>query len=92
MADVHSTHKAMEYECVYEANPLLPKRPSLERLIIHKAVTLYPIYHPEWNRYVVTSSELKLATAFIGAVAYHNYKIIDKIKQYPERCPKVNTL
>lgn len=92
IADVHSTNKAMKYSCVYEANPLLPKRPSLERLVIHKAITLYPIYHPDYNKYVVTNNDLKWATAIIGLVAYHNYKIIDKIQKYPDRCPKVRTL
>ena len=92
MADVHSTYKAMEYECIFEANPLLPNRPSLERLVAHKVVTLYPIYHPDWNRHPVTNKDLKWATAFVGLVAYHNYKILDKVKELPERCPKVNTL
>ena len=92
IADVHSTHKAMEYECIYEANPLLPKRPSLERLVVHKAVTLYPVYHQDFNKYVVTNNDLKWATAFIGLVAYHNYKIIDKVQKYPDLCPKVGTL
>jgi len=92
MADVHSTHKAMEYECLYEVNPLLPKRPSLERLVVHKVVTLYPIYHPEFNRYIVTNNDLKWTTALISLVAYHNYKIVKKVKKSPNRCPKVATL
>lgn len=82
----------MKYECIYEANPLLPKRPSLERLIIHKAVTLYPIYHPDWNKYIVTTEDLKWATGFLTLVVIHNYRVIDKVKKYPERCPKVNTI
>lgn len=92
MADVHSTYQATKYQCVYEANPLLPKKPSLERLVAHKAITLYPIYHPEWNRYTVTTKDLQWATGFLALVVYHNYKIIDKVKKYPDQCPKVNTL
>ena len=87
-----STNKAMQYECVYEANPLLPKRPSLERLVLHKAITLYPIYHPDYNKYVVENKDIMWATGMIALVAYHNYKIIDKVKKYPEQCPKVKTL
>lgn len=92
IADVHSTNKAMGYECIEEANPLLPKRPSLERLVVHKAITLYPVYHPDYNKYTVTNKDLKWATAFVGLVAYHNYKIIDKAEKYGDRCPKVGTL
>ena len=92
IADIDSTHKAMEYSCVYEANPLLPKRPSLERLVVHKAITLYPIYHPDYNKYTVTNKDLKWATAFVGLVAYHNYKTIKKVQKYPDLCPRVGTL
>ena len=92
IGDVVSTNKATKYECVYEANPLLPKRPSLERLVAHKAVTLYPIYHPEYNKYVVTNRDLKIATGFLAFVVYHNYKVIDKVKKYPEECPRVGTV
>ena len=92
IADVHSTHKAMEYECIYEANPLLPKRPSLERLVVHKAITLYPVYHPDYNKYTITNRDLKWATAFVGLVAYHNYKTVDKVQKYPDLCPRVGTL
>ena len=89
---MHSTYEAVKYECVYEANPLLPKRPSLERLVVHKVITLYPIYHPEYNQYTVTNKDLKWATGFLAFVVYHNYKLLDKVKKYPELCPKVKTL
>jgi hypothetical protein len=92
IADVHSTNQAMKYECVYEANPLLPNKPSLERLIAHKAITLYPIYHPDYNRYVVQNKDIMWATGMIALVAYHNYRLIDKVKKYPDRCPKVSTV
>ena len=82
----------MEYDCIYEANPLLPKRPTLERLVAHKVVTLYPIYHPDYNRYIVTNQDLKRATVFLAFIVYHNYNVIDKAKKYPNQCPKVGTL
>ena len=92
MADVHSSYEAIKYECVYEANPLLPKKPSLQRLIGHKVVTLYPIYHPDLNKYTVTNQDIKWATGFLALVVYHNYKLIDKVKKYPDLCPKTNTI
>ena len=91
IADVHSTNKAMDYSCIEEANPFLPKRPSLERLIIHKTVVLYPVYNPDYNRYVVTNNDIKWATALVSLVAYHNYRVIDKAEKYADRCPKIGT-
>jgi hypothetical protein len=78
----------MKYECIYEANPLLPNKPSLERLIAHKAITLYPIYHPNYNRYVVQNEDIIWATGMIALVAYHNSRLIDKVKKYPDRCSR----
>ena len=42
--DVHSTHQGLKYDCVYEGNPLVGKRPHLDRLILHKVVFLSPLY------------------------------------------------
>ena len=35
--DVHSTHQGLKYDCVYEGNPLVGKKPHLDRLILHKS-------------------------------------------------------
>ena len=90
--DINSTSKAMKYECVYEANPFLPKRPSKARLFQHKALTLYPLMHPDWNKYPPTKEEVLVITAMTALVVNHNYNVINKIKKYPERCPKVGTV
>ena len=42
VADVYSTVEGLKYDCIVEANPLLPKVPHLDRLVIHKAIFLQP--------------------------------------------------
>ena len=82
----------MKYECVYEANPLLPKRPSKARLFQHKILTLYPVLHPDYNRYPISNDDLLATILVTGLVVNHNYNVLKKIKKYPEICPKTGTM
>ena len=81
-ADVWTTKEGMKYDCVYEANPLLPKIPHLDRLIIHKAVFLSPLTtlkEEEMLTYEVMFFPMLLSLY----VVHHNLKVIDRAK---ERC------
>jgi len=82
----------LKYECVYEMNPLLPKRPSMERLVAHKVVTLIPVYHPAFNRHVVTDRELRQASFFMALVVMHNKRVINRVENNIDKCPRIGTL
>jgi hypothetical protein len=90
--DYKSTRKAMKYECMVEANPLLPKRPSPQRLMAHKFVTLYPLVHPDFNKYTITNQEVYGVFIVTALVVNHNYNTLKKVKKYPNKCPRVGTL
>ena len=90
--DINSTAKAMKYECVYEVNPFLPKRPSKARLFQHKILTLYPVLHPDFNKHPITNEDLLAVSMMTGLVVNHNYNVLNKIKKYPDRCPRIGTL
>ena len=87
--DIHSTHQGMKYACLREGNPLLPDRPTLERLIIHKTVILAWIQHPDYNRHDISKRELKVSSGFIAAVAMNNYRLADQASEDIGRCPRV---
>jgi len=91
-ADIHYTNKALKYSCVYEANPLLPKRPSWDRLVAQKAVRLYPIYSPKFNKYRITDRDLYQASMFMAIVVMHNQHILDKVERNVDICPKIGTI
>ena len=38
--DVYTTHRGLKNEGVNERNPLLPKKPTLEELILHKIIVV----------------------------------------------------
>jgi len=79
-ADVWTTDRGMDFNCVYEANPLLPDIPSIDRIILHKLVFLSPI-NVLYEYDVLTYQEMILPFALSSYVVYNNLKIIDRAKQ-----------
>ena len=83
LLDIATTNYAMRYDCVYEANPLLPKKPHLDRLILHKMVFLWPSYEiwrmDGWSKY-----ESQWYNMIGAIVVANNLDIIDKAKKI---CP-----
>ena len=90
--DIKYTHRALQYECVYEANPILPNRPSWNRLVLHKAMTLIPIYSPRWNKYPPTDKDLLTGSLFMSVVVMHNQRILEKVERNVDLCPKIGTI
>lgn len=84
--DVYTTDRGMQYDCVYEVNPLLPKKPSLERLVLHKSITLIPFKHLS-DVLEPSDRELFLSTALTGLVVLNNFKVLDRAKR---NCNKIN--
>lgn len=83
--DVYTTDRGMEYDCVYEVNPLLPEKPTLERLVLHKSITLIPFKHLS-DILEPSDQELFLSTALTGLVVLNNFKVIDRAKR---NCNKI---
>ena len=78
--DVVYTNEALKNPNVYEANPLMGKNPSLEKMILYKALSVNAIL------YFGTKIAKKNNTAFkaymillntgMGYVCYHNYNVV----------------
>ena len=82
IADIHSTSEGIKYDCINEANPLLPKIPTIAEMVALKSVVLVPTYSAiGWEN--ITRAEL-VAPLILGAgVVSHNYHLVDKAR---ERC------
>ena len=52
--DVYTTHHGNKRSDVYERNPLLPKKPKLEELILHKAIVAGYLSKHSSKRYITT--------------------------------------
>jgi hypothetical protein len=74
LADIWTTVKALEYSCVYEANPFLPDRPNNARLVSHKTIFLLPLYY-ENKRQNLDSRDLNIVNAVTGLVVINNLEV-----------------
>tara|TARA_X000000950_G_scaffold207217_1_gene249218 strand:+ start:10904 stop:11131 length:228 start_codon:yes stop_codon:yes gene_type:complete len=74
----------MDYDCVFEANPLLPEVPHRDRLILHKLIFLTP-FDTLYDERVLTNGEMIFPLLLSGYVVENNFRVIDRAKQ---RCQK----
>lgn len=80
MADVYTTYDGMKYDCVYEANPLLPSVPHLDRLLIHKVIFLSPLQTLK-EEDLLTYDNMFFPMLFSAYVVYNNLKVGDSAKK-----------
>lgn len=75
LIDVHMTYRTIQDFSAVEVNPLLGTDPSLEKLILHKAVatgTLYYLLDKDTNK--IRQRDLKiLNTVYMGIVLHNGY-------------------
>jgi len=70
----------MDFNCVYEANPLLPDIPSIDRLILHKILFLSPM-DAMYQYDMLTYKDMFLPLALTSYVVYNNLEVIDRAKK-----------
>ena len=72
--DIHITYKTIrDYPSVVEVNPFLGEDPSLEKLVLHKAVAtagLYYLLNKDSN--TIRERDLKILNGVYGAIVIHN--------------------
>jgi len=68
--DVYTTHRALKKPYVYETNLLLGKKPSLNELILHKAVVGGLIYNYSSENFI------RLMNIGLTHAVINNYKIM----------------
>jgi hypothetical protein len=78
-ADVWTTKEGVKYDCVYEANPLLPKVPHVDRLLIHKTVFLHP-FGVLKNEDMLDNTQMIFPILLTAWVVNNNLKVIDRAK------------
>jgi len=84
IADVWTTQRGMDYDCVFEANPLLPKIPHLDRLLIHKTIFLSPVWMLDREK-ELRNEDVTFPLLMTAYVVHHNLKVIDSAST---RCNK----
>ena len=77
--DVYSTYKGMKYDCVFEANPLLPRVPKIPEMLALKTFVFYPVYRIDQQN-IVPNRSLIPASLISTAVVLSNVNTYYKVK------------
>jgi hypothetical protein len=77
--DVYTTVKGMEYDCVYEANILLPRKPDTNDLIRHKAIVFIPTFQL-FPPNSLADKDLYLSTIITASGVANNFEVLRKAK------------
>jgi len=80
LADIYSTQEGIKYDCISEANPLLPKVPTVAEMAILKGVILLPSYGAIGYENI-TRAELFAPMLLGGFVVHHNLKLTNKAEK-----------
>ena len=85
LIDIHITHKTIQdFPIVVEVNPFLGTDPSLEKLILHKAVATAGLYYLlDKDSNTVRERDLKiLNSVYMGVVIHNGYVSFDVRKEF----------
>jgi len=70
----------MQYDCVYEANPLLPKIPTVSEMLFLKTIVLLPSYKAINEAITITDEDLIPPILLTSYVVYNNLEVTDRAK------------
>ena len=77
--DIYTTTKNMQYDCVYEVNILLPRKPDLNDLVRHKALVLIPTF-VLLPIHKLNEGGLTLINTLTAAVVANNFEVNSRAK------------
>jgi len=90
--DIWTTYEGMKYECVYETNPLLPRKPDLDDLVGHKVKYLAWIPVVLNNNTTLTTEErqevFRPGNRMMIAVVFNNILVLERVKKR-KNCKKM---
>ena len=82
LADIYSTHEGVKYDCIQEANPLLPSIPTIAEMAVLKSIVLLPTYG-SIGYDNITRGELMAPLILGGIVVHNNLRLVNKAE---DRC------
>ena len=80
LADIYSTHEGVKWDCIQEANPLLPNIPTIAEMAILKGVVLLPTYGAIGYENI-TRGELVAPMLLGGFVVHNNIELTNKAEK-----------
>ena len=83
--DIYSTSRGIKYNCIYELNPLLPKKPTDKDLIVFKT-SMFSLIN-QLPLYKLDDKHLLPSTMLVAYVVHNNFQVEKKAKA--KGCKKI---
>ena len=75
LADIYTTYKGLQYECVREMNPLMSQTPSVGRMFATKVAILTPAIQYDRERGNLTPRVINEINFLMALVIINNHKV-----------------
>tara|TARA_B100000902_G_scaffold901_1_gene1204 strand:+ start:1593 stop:1949 length:357 start_codon:yes stop_codon:yes gene_type:complete len=75
LADIYTTYRGLQYDCVKELNPIVGERPSVSRMFFVKTALLTPAIQHDVNRGTLTPRHLDEINFMMALVIGNNYNV-----------------
>ena len=81
LLDIYTTYKGLQYDCVYEANPLMGEQPSVMKMGVTKLVVLYPAITSERNNRELSKQNMDDINSLMSIVIMNNMSVVNRAKR-----------
>ena len=86
IADVYTTYRGLQYDCVEEANPLFGRRPSVSDMALTKFAVLTPAIRYDRRHGNLNKRTIRSTNAFMAIVIGNNVNVTHRAEK---RCQKI---
>ena len=76
--DMYTTYEGLQYDCVYEANPIFGERPSVMKMGATKFVILYPAMVAEQKNQTLSRENLTEINFLMSLVVLNNADVANR--------------
>ena len=87
LLDIYTTYKGLQYDCVYEANPIMGEQPSVMKMGVTKVIVLYPAITSEQNNRELSKQNMRDINRLMGIVIMNNMSVVNKAKRNCTKTP-----
>tara|TARA_B100000287_G_scaffold113968_1_gene106116 strand:+ start:145 stop:432 length:288 start_codon:yes stop_codon:yes gene_type:complete len=75
LADIYTTYKGLQYECVREMNPFVGETPSVNRMFLTKIAILTPAIQYDLEKGNLTPRMMNEINFLMALVIINNHKV-----------------
>ena len=87
LADIWTTYKGLQYNCVRELNPILGDSPTVANMFALKTVALIPAIESDIKREVLTRRTMRQVNTMMVMVITNNNAVGNRAKRNCQKYP-----